>query len=144
VEHLTETVVEGIGVKPASGSEFGSGFDDAGHDHSENKIALAAWRGIEDGIQVQVAQATKDSGDMAVREGPGDEEGVRQGSGGDRKGASQGPAESVHLMRGEMSDVGDRASLDFAVEAIGFAEEDGGRGVAIGHGGDIHAYIIRQ
>ena len=47
-------------------------------------------------------------------------------------------------MRGEMSDVGDGASLDFAIEAIGFAEEDGGRGVAIGDGGYIHAYIIRQ
>ena len=43
-----------------------------------------------------------------------------------------------------MSDVGDGASLDFAVEAIGFAEEDGGRGVAIGDGGDIHAYLISQ
>ena len=43
-----------------------------------------------------------------------------------------------------MSDVGDGASFDFAFEAIGFAEEDGGRGVAIGHGGDVHAYIIWQ
>ena len=41
-----------------------------------------------------------------------------------------------------MSDVGDGASLDFAVEAVGFAEEDGGRGVAVGYGGYIHAYII--
>jgi hypothetical protein len=41
-----------------------------------------------------------------------------------------------------MSDVGDGARLDFAVEAIGFAEEDGGRGVAVGYGGDVHAYRI--
>ena len=41
-----------------------------------------------------------------------------------------------------MSDVGDGASLDFAFEAVGFAEEDGGRGVAIGDSGDVHAYII--
>jgi hypothetical protein len=47
-------------------------------------------------------------------------------------------------MRGEMSDVGDGASLDFTVEAVGFAEEDGGRRVAIGHGGDVHAYTIRH
>ena len=39
-----------------------------------------------------------------------------------------------------MSDVGDGAGLDFAVEAVGFTEQDGGRGVAIGDGGDIHAY----
>jgi hypothetical protein len=41
-----------------------------------------------------------------------------------------------------MSDVGDGASLDFAVETIGFAKEDGGRGTAVGYGGDVHAYII--
>ena len=43
-----------------------------------------------------------------------------------------------------MSDVGDGASLDFAVETIGFAKEDGGRGAAVGYGGDVHAYIIIQ
>ena len=46
-------------------------------------------------------------------------------------------------MGGEMSDVGNGASLDFAVVAIRFAEEDGGRRVAIGYGGDVHAYTIR-
>ena len=45
-------------------------------------------------------------------------------------------------MSGEMSDVGEGTSLDSAVEAVGFAEEDGGRRVAIGHGGDVHAYTI--
>ena len=43
-----------------------------------------------------------------------------------------------------MSDVGDGARLDFAVEAIGFAEEDGGRGVAVGNGGDVQAYILQR
>jgi hypothetical protein len=91
---------------------------------------------------MQVAQATEYGGDVAVRQGPGDEEGLRQRGGRATQRAGQCAAESVHLMRGEMSDVGDCASLDFAVEAVGFAEEDGGRGVAIGHGGDIHAYTI--
>jgi hypothetical protein len=45
-------------------------------------------------------------------------------------------------MGGEMSDVGNGASLDFAVLTIGFAEEDGGRRVAVRHGGDVHAYTI--
>ena len=42
-----------------------------------------------------------------------------------------------------MGDVGEGACLDFAVFAVGFAEEDGGRGVAIRDGGHVHAYIIR-
>ena len=43
-----------------------------------------------------------------------------------------------------MGDIGEGASLDFAVLTVGFAQEDGGRGVAVGDGGDVHAYIIRD
>ena len=142
MEDLTETVVEGVAVKPASSGEFGSRLDDAGNDHGDDEIALAAGKRIEDGIQMQVAQATEYGGDMAVRQRTGDVEGLRQRSRGDSQRAGQCRAEGVNLMRGEMSDIGDGASFDFAVEAIGFAEEDGGRGVAVGHGGDVHAYII--
>jgi hypothetical protein len=41
-----------------------------------------------------------------------------------------------------MGEVGESAVADLAMEAEGFAEEDGGRGVAVGDGGDIHAYMI--
>jgi hypothetical protein len=41
-----------------------------------------------------------------------------------------------------MREVGQGTRFDLAVFAVGFAEEDGGRGVAIGHGGHVHAYII--
>ena len=68
MEDLTETVVEGIAVKPASGRQFGSGLDDAGNDHGDNEIALAAGSWLEDGIEMEVAQAAKDSGDMTVRQ----------------------------------------------------------------------------
>jgi hypothetical protein len=91
---------------------------------------------------MQVAQATEYGGDMAVRQRTGDVEGLRQRGRGDSQRAGQCRAEGVQLIRGEMSDIGNGASFDFAVEAIGFAEEDGGRGVAVRHGGDIHAYII--
>lgn len=43
-----------------------------------------------------------------------------------------------------MGDVGQSARLAFAVFAVGFAEEDGGRRVAVGYGGHVHAYIIAQ
>jgi hypothetical protein len=43
-----------------------------------------------------------------------------------------------------MRDVGEGASFYFAVLAIGFAEEDGGRGVAVRYGGNVHAYIMTQ
>jgi hypothetical protein len=43
-----------------------------------------------------------------------------------------------------MREVGQGTRFDLAVFAVGFAEEDGGRGVAIGDGGHVHAYIISQ
>ena len=48
------------------------------------------------------------------------------------------------MARRKMRDVGEGASLDSAVLAIGFPEEDSRRGVAVGHGGDVHAYKISQ
>jgi len=43
-----------------------------------------------------------------------------------------------------MGDVGEGARLDFAVIPVGLTEEDGGRGVAIGHGGDVHTYTLSK
>jgi hypothetical protein len=42
-----------------------------------------------------------------------------------------------------MGEVGKSAVADLAAETEGLAEEDSGRGVAVGHRGDIHAYIIQ-
>jgi hypothetical protein len=41
-----------------------------------------------------------------------------------------------------MGEVGDGAIVDFAILAEGFAEEDGGRGVAVGDDRDVHATIL--
>jgi hypothetical protein len=142
VEHLAETVMESIAVKPAGGSQLGSRRDDAGTDHSDDEIALPARCRVEEGIQVEVAQATEDGGDMAVRQGAGDAEGIGQRRRGGSRRTSQGRAESFNLLGGEMSEIGKGARFDFAVLAIGFAEEDGGWRLSVGYGGDVHAYII--
>jgi hypothetical protein len=68
VEDLTETVLEGIAVKPASSSKFGGGLEDACHDHGDDEIALAAGSRIEDDIEMEVAQTAEDGDDMAVRQ----------------------------------------------------------------------------
>ena len=44
--------------------------------------------------------------------------------------------------RAAMSDVGEGAGLDFAVIAIGLAEEDGRGGVAVGNLRHVHDYIL--
>ena len=129
-------------MKAASGGEFGGRLDDARHDHGDDEVALPAGGRIEDGIQLQVVQATEDCGGMAVRPGAGDAETIRQRGGGGSQRTGEGEAEGFNLTSAEMSDVGEGAGFDFAVLAIGFAEEDGGRGVAVGDGGHVHAYII--
>jgi hypothetical protein len=41
-----------------------------------------------------------------------------------------------------MGEIGEGAVADLAIEAEGFTEEEGGRGVAVRDGCDIHAYLI--
>ena len=43
-----------------------------------------------------------------------------------------------------MGEVGESAVVDLAVESEGFAEEDGGWGLSVGHSGDVHVYTIWQ
>jgi hypothetical protein len=42
-----------------------------------------------------------------------------------------------------VGEVGEGAVLDLAVVAKGLPQEDGGRGVAVGDGGDIHDFHIQ-
>ncbi len=46
------------------------------------------------------------------------------------------------LSWGPMREVGEGAVFDLAVAAKRLAEEDSGRGVAVGDIGDVHAYIL--
>jgi hypothetical protein len=76
VEEFAEATVESIGVKPASGSEFGGGIKNAGDDHGEHQIALTAGRGVEDSVELEVTEGAEHGGDMAMGAGASDEEGV--------------------------------------------------------------------
>src|SRR5450432_2817136 len=142
MEKIAEAAVECVGVESTSGSKFGGRIEDAGRDHSDDEIAWAAGSRIENGIQLEIAQAAEHGSDMAMRERAGDDERVRQWSAGGRQGAGQGESESFDLMGWEMGEVRESAGFDLAVVAVGFAEEDGGRGVAIGYGGNVHAYML--
>jgi hypothetical protein len=101
---------------------------------------VPAGLGIEDAVQAEFAESTDGGGDMTVRKGAKNLKRIRRGSHGGS--ALKDLAESIHLFGGPMRDVGDSAIVDFAVEAEGFAEEDGGRGVAVGDYRDIHALSI--
>src|ERR1017187_7032521 len=91
---------------------------------------------------MQAAQGAEDRGHVAVRAGADDIEGLRK-RGADGSGALQDRAEGVGLSGGPMGEGGKRAVADVGAGAQRLAKEDSGRGVAVGHCGDIHAYIIQ-
>jgi hypothetical protein len=65
----------------------------------------------------------------------------RRGKG---SGALEDGAEGLDPSGRPMREVGEGAVSDLAIKTEGLAEEDCGRGVAVGDGGDVHAYTIQQ
>jgi len=102
---------------------------------------LAGGNRIEDGFQVELSQRTKDGGDVAVRERTDDLKRVGEKRAGAEI-AFEDLAEGLDLSGRPIGEVGEGAVSNFAILAKGLAQEDGRRGVAVGDGGHIHAYII--
>ena len=53
--------------------------------------------------------------------------------------AAQGAPQGANAGRGPEGEVGHSTVFDFAVLAEGLAQQNGGRRIAVGHGGDVHA-----
>src|SRR5258705_11791695 len=53
-------------MESASGGRFGGGFENAGDDHGDNQITLAAGRWGEDGFQSEAPERSRRSGDVAA------------------------------------------------------------------------------
>jgi hypothetical protein len=141
MEEFTESAAQSIGVKSARGGEFGGGFQNAGHDHGHDQIEFAAGMFVDESVELQLAEGAEDRGNVAMRTGADDVESSRKRRA-DGSGAFQDGAESLDLGGRPMREVGEGAVLDLAVAAKGLAEEDSGRGVAVGDVGDVHAYIL--
>src|SRR5437667_59085 len=78
----------------------------------------------------------------AGRGGADDVEGLRQ-RGTEGGGALQDGAKRIDFDRRPVGEIGDGAVVDLAVFAEALAEEDSGRGVAVGDDSDIHVDIVR-
>jgi hypothetical protein len=57
---------------------------------------------------------------------------------------ARGAAESLDARWLPMGEIGQGAVLGFAVLAVGLTKENGGRGVAVGDGRDVHADLMQQ
>ena len=126
-------------MQAAGGSEFGGRFEDASDDQGDDQIAFGATGAREEGFQKEAAQGTESGRDVAVRSRTLNTESV---GGGDERFAFEDTAEGVDLSGGPRREVGEGAFDDLCALAEALAEEDGGRGVAVGDGLDVHGYSI--
>jgi len=133
--------VESVGMKSASGSQFGGRIKDASDNHGDDQIALAAGMRVEEGFQLELAQGAEDGGDVTVGKRTDDVE-VVWGKRADEGVASENLAESFDLGGGPVRQVGEGAVVNLPTLAKGLAEENGGRGVAVGDGSHVHVYYI--
>jgi hypothetical protein len=143
MEQLAQRVAEGIGMKSARGGELGCWLQDASRDQGQDEIAIAVGMLIEKAVEMQLAQGTEDGGDVAMRAGADDVEGLRQ-RGTEGGIALQDGAERIDFGWGPVGEIGDGAVVDLAILAEALTQEDSGRGVAVGDDGDVHVDRIRE
>ena len=118
------------------GGELGGGFEDPADDQGEDEIAAAIAVGAEDAVEADLAGGAERGGDMAVRQGAGDGEGVALG--GDDGAAFEHAAQPFDVGGGPVGQVAEGALPDLAALAIALAQQDRGGRVPVGDGFDIH------
>ncbi|PPQ34108.1 hypothetical protein CCS01_12485 [Rhodopila globiformis] len=121
--------------RPGRG-ELGDGIEDAADQHSQNEIAAAVAVGAEDALEANFTCRTQRSGDMAVRQAAGDGEGVVLG--GDDGATLEHAAQALDMGGRPAGEVAQRAFTHLAARAVALAQQDGGRGVPVRDGFDIH------
>jgi len=96
---------------------------------------------IEEALQAQASQSAEDGGDMAVRQRASE---MERFAGRDEGFSLQDAAEQIDLGRGPVGEIGEGAFASAAAFAPTLAEQDGGRGVAVGDGLHVHGNTIAQ
>jgi hypothetical protein len=129
----------GLRMKSTGSGQFGGRFENASDHHGDDQIALGTRGAGEDGFQAGAPQSAESRGDVAVGGGAPNLEGVGRG---DEGLAFEDATEGVNLGSRPSGEIGEGALDDFASGAGGLAEEDGGRGIAIGDGLHIHGAMI--
>ena len=120
------------GQPSPGGGELGEGLEHAGDDGGQCKIAVAAVFAVQDAPETETAGEAEKGGDMAMGQGAANGEGLAQRAV-DLPAPEQG-ADAVDNLRGEF---GEGGATDALALTFGFAEEDGGRGVAVGDDVDV-------
>ena len=105
------------------------------NDQGQHQVALARGLGVDQSRELQAADGFENHLDMAMRKGAFDDEEL---IGVDERDVLEDETESLDLVRGPLGEVGDGAFTDALAFAPAFSQEDGGAGVSVGDGVDVH------
>ena len=125
-------------ASPACGGELRAWGEDARDNEGNGAFAFGRGGGGEGAVEAQLAQRSEHCGDVAVGARAGDIEGG--GEVGDGGAAFEQDSQSFDHDGRPLRQVGEGTFTDVAGLAIGFAQQDGGRGVSVGDGFDVHGY----
>ena len=141
VHRLAEDVLVGVAqvellgqrgdVPSPGGGELRGGVEEPLHDHGQHPVAFGRAFGGDEPVQAQSEQGI----DVAVGEGAFDGEGV---FGADEALALEDSAQGVDFLCRPVGEVGQCAFAHALALAPAFSQEDGGAGVAVGDGFDVH------
>ena len=129
-EHLAEARGGGGRREGAGGGELGCGFEDAADQQREHDIAAAVAVGAEHPVEADPARGAEGRGDMAMRQGADDGEGVAPG--GDDGAPFEHAAQLFYVGGGPVGEIAEGALTNLAALAIALAQQDGGRRVPVG------------
>src|ERR1700693_6574050 len=116
-------------------------MDQALSDHGYDEIPLPATLGGNERIEAEFSQGAQDGFDMTVGKSLlGAKEILRR----DQRFIPQQAAQGLNFIFGPVGEVGQGALVGFVALAPAFAEEDGGRGSAVGDGFDVHGNTIHK
>src|SRR6202042_1414294 len=135
-ERFAEAGGCGGGREGAGRGQLRDGVEDAANEHRQDEVAAAIAVGAEDALEADLAGDADCRRDVAVRQAADDGEGVM--SGGDNSATLEHAAQAFDRGGRPVGEVAERALTKPAVLAVSLAQEDGGRGIPIRNGFDIH------
>ena len=124
----------------SGGGELGTRFQHPGHDHRHRPVALGRALPGDEPLQAQSFERAEHGADVAVGAGAEDVEGVVEPRHGGA--ALEQDTQALDQGGGPFGEIGQGAFFDFSAEAVGLAQQHGGRGVPVGDGLDIHGYVV--
>ena len=126
---------QGGGVPEPGGGQLGGGLQQALNDQGQDQVALPRRPGIDQGGEPEAPDDLEHDLDMAMGERAFDDEEFIGRHHGD---VLEDEPEPLDLFRRPVGEVGDGAFADAFAFAPALPEEDGGAGVPVGDGVDVH------